>query len=80
MEREFFIDNLLVRIHFIIVMSRCTGLAPWDFESPFPALHLPSMYLCFTHLQVGGSASRFAGGNVRLMTENFIEGFDLVTQ
>jgi len=31
-EREFFIDNLLVRIHFIIVMIRWTGLSPWDFE------------------------------------------------
>ena len=32
-EREFIIDNLLVRIH------RCfwwTGLAPWEFEFPFP--------------------------------------------
>ena len=27
-EREFFIDNLLVRIHCIIVMIRWTGLAP----------------------------------------------------
>jgi len=27
-EREFFIDNLLVRIHFIIVMIRRTGLVP----------------------------------------------------
>ena len=27
-EREFFIDNLLVRIHFIIVMVGWTGLAP----------------------------------------------------
>ena len=35
-EREFFIDNLLVRIHFIIVMMRWTGLAPWEFELPFP--------------------------------------------
>jgi len=34
-EREFFIDNLLVRIHFIIVMIRWTGLAPWVFEFPF---------------------------------------------
>ena len=34
--REFFIDNLLVRIHFIIVMIRWTGLAPWEFEFPFP--------------------------------------------
>ena len=35
-EREFFVDNLLVRIHFIIVMFWWTGLAPWEFESPFP--------------------------------------------
>ena len=27
-EREFFIDNLLVRSHFIIVMIKWTGLAP----------------------------------------------------
>ena len=32
-EREFFIDNL---IHFIIVMIRWTGLAPWEFGFPFP--------------------------------------------
>jgi len=35
-EREFFVDNLLVRIHCIIVMIRWNGLAPWKFESPFP--------------------------------------------
>ena len=35
-QRELFIDNLLVRIHFIIVMIRWTGLAPWEFELPFP--------------------------------------------
>ena len=35
-EREFFIDNLLVRIHFIIEMIWWTGLAPWKFEFPFP--------------------------------------------
>ena len=41
-EREFFIDNLLARIHFIIVMIRWTGLAPWDLNSLFQvALHLP---------------------------------------
>ena len=28
---EFIIDNLLVRVHFIIVMIRWTGLAPWEF-------------------------------------------------
>ena len=35
-EREFFIDNLLARIHFIIVMIRWTGLAPWEFGFRFP--------------------------------------------
>jgi len=35
-EREFFIDNLLVRIHLIIVMIRRTGLAPWE---SFPGSH-----------------------------------------
>jgi len=30
------IDNLLVRIHFIIEIIWWTGLAPWEFESPFP--------------------------------------------
>ena len=29
---ELFIDNLLVQIHYIIVMIRWTGLAPWEFE------------------------------------------------
>ena len=35
-QREFFIDNLLIRIHVIIVTIRLTGLAPWEFEFPFP--------------------------------------------
>jgi len=35
-EREFFIDNLLVRFQFIIEMIWWTGLAPWEFEFPFP--------------------------------------------
>ena len=41
--REIFIDNLFVRIHFIIVMIRWTGLAPWGLNSLVQiALHLPS--------------------------------------
>jgi len=35
-KRELFIDNLLVRVHFIILMIRWTGLAPYKFEFPFP--------------------------------------------
>ena len=35
-EGEFFNGKLLVRFHFIIVMIRWTGLAPWEVEFPFP--------------------------------------------
>ena len=35
-QREFFIDNLLVRNHFSIVMIWWTGLAPWEFDFRFP--------------------------------------------
>ena len=35
-DHDFLIDNLLVRIHLIIVMIRWTGLAPWEFDFPFP--------------------------------------------
>ena len=35
-ESELVIDNLLVRIYIIIEMIRWTGLAPWEFEFPFP--------------------------------------------
>ena len=44
-ERDLCIDNLLVRTHFIIETISWTGLAPWEFEFPFPgALYLPSEY------------------------------------
>ena len=33
-EIVFLIDNLLVRIHFIIVVVRWTGLAPWEVSLP----------------------------------------------
>jgi len=43
LERELFIDSLLVRIHVIIVMISLTGLARWEFNSLFQVvLHLPS--------------------------------------
>jgi len=35
-EREFAIDNLMVRIHLIIEMIWWTGLALWEFKFPFP--------------------------------------------
>ena len=45
-DREFFIDNLLVQIHCIIEMIRWTGLARWEFEFLFsrqPYIYLPSL-------------------------------------
>jgi len=35
--RDFFTDNLLVRIRLIIEMIWWTGLAPWDFTFPCPS-------------------------------------------
>ena len=43
-EREIIIDNLLVQIHFTIEIIWWTGLAPWEFEFPFPG-SLISPYL-----------------------------------
>ena len=54
-EREFFIDNQLVRIHFIILMIRWTGLAPWEYEFPFPGSLTP------TFLEPAPQASSAAG-------------------
>ena len=42
-EREFFIENLMVRIHFIIVMIRWTGLAPWIVVCTFCTVTLHSV-------------------------------------
>ena len=56
-QREFFIDNLLIRNHFIIVMIRWTGLAPWEFEFPFPG-SLTSTFLVYTF------SSQLCGGRV----------------
>ena len=55
-ERQFFIENLLVRIHFIIVMIRWTGLAPWDFEFPLSG-SLTSTFLSEGNLTLDIAAS-----------------------
>ena len=44
-ESDFFIDNLLVQTHLIILMIRWTGLALWEFRFPFPG--------CLTYTFVG---------------------------
>ena len=43
-ETECLNDNLLVRIHFIIVMIGWTSLAPWDFEFLLLNLNLNSLF------------------------------------
>ena len=52
-EREFFfIDNLLIRIHFIIVMIWWTGLAPWEFEFPLQGSLASTFLSCVVHIDV----------------------------
>ena len=48
--REFFIENLLDRIHFIIVMIWWTGLAPREFEVSHTSLDCcgSSLFFGFT--------------------------------
>ena len=46
-ESESTIDNLLVRIHVIIKMIKWTGLAPLEFEFPFPSSHTNTAGLHF---------------------------------
>ena len=48
-EREFFIDNLLVWIYFVIVMIRWTGLAPLEFEFPFLGSLVSAFLVGCTH-------------------------------
>jgi len=57
-QREFFIDNLLVQIRFIIVMIRWTGLAPWEFEFPFPGSLTPITHTitCIPVARQGGES------------------------
>jgi len=73
-EKEFFIDNLLVRIHFIIVMIKWTGLAPWEFT--------PARMLSRTNPAVVGRSGRLhvcglrpaRPGRARLGMTNSVHG------
>ena len=55
--REFFIDNQLVRIHFIIEMVWWTGLAPSEFELSFPGSRI-SASIVFSLLLLSASPQR----------------------
>ena len=50
-ETDFFIDNLLVRIHFVIVTIRWTGLAPVaDLQFRFPGGLTPTFLVTYFYL------------------------------
>ena len=53
-------EKVLVRIHLIIVMIRWTGLAPWEFEFPFPG-SLIHTFLVYLPREAGGRPPQ-AGG------------------
>ena len=55
--RKFFIDNLLVRIHFVIVVIRWTGLAPGEFKRPVPGI-LTSTFLVLSLLLLSAARQR----------------------
>ena len=60
-KRVFLIDNLLVRIHIVIVMMRWTGLTPWEFESPFSGSLTPTFLdVCECCLVRVGWCSRYS--------------------
>ena len=63
--REFYIDNLLVRIHCIIAMIRWTGLAPWEFEFPFPGDGLEITRRRRSGFRVAGCGLRASGFGLR---------------
>ena len=48
---NFAVNNLLVRIHFLIVIITWTGFAPWEFEFPLPG-SLTSALLVQTRKQL----------------------------
>ena len=59
-ERNFLIENLLVRVHFTIVMIIWTGLVLWDFEFPFPGSLTSSLqYKAYTWKQVAVAFGRY---------------------
>jgi len=76
-DRKFFIDNLLVRIHFILVMIRWTGLAPWEFDSlcqVAPYIYLPRARRSTLHVRpfrVQGSGCRVQGSGFRVQGSGF---------
>jgi len=76
-ERGLFSDNLLVRIHFIIVMIRRTGLVPREFKFPFPG-SLTSTFLGLLSTAHAGCAVQIRHFGAR-KSRGFFFIFTLVT-
>ena len=66
------IDNLLVRIHSSIVMIRWTGLAPWEFEFPFPGSLISTFLEVAVELLQVQRPQRGSEGQQRLCT--YVDG------
>ena len=54
-EREFFVDKLLVRIHFIIGLIRWSCHELWEFKFPFPGSLQPTFLVGKDPLSVRSS-------------------------
>ena len=61
-ERDFFIDNQLVRIHFIIEMIWWIGLAPWESEFPCPGCHISTVLGVLAHTARPAVPNRVVAG------------------
>ena len=56
LEEEFFIENVLSQIHFIIEMMWWTGLTPWESEFPFPRSLMATFLLTGLHVLPAAAA------------------------
>ena len=75
-EKELCIYNLLVRNHFIIVMIRWIGLAPWEFESPFPGSLTSTFLIYLRHrLQAGGGRDGMKNFKTKMSLDRKIPRF-----
>ena len=66
-EKEFFIDNLMVRIHFIIEIILVDRPSPWEFEFPSPGSLTSTFLANSAHSTLYTPANSEAAGAVRLL-------------
>ena len=71
-------DNLLARIHLIIVMTRWTGLAPREFGFPYPGSPTSTFLrdlICDAHTSVKGGKNAILGGMFTIDFVSIDNGF-----